>query len=65
MLSRLKRRKKLNRYDRFNSKFYEKVQKGYLKIANKKKNKYLIVNSNLELKKNKEIIIKKINDLIK
>ena len=65
MLSRLKRRKKLNRYDRFNSKFYEKVQKGYLKIASKKKNKYLIVNSNLELKKNKEIIIKKINDLIK
>ena len=65
MLSRLKRRKKLNRYDRFNNKFYEKVQKGYLKIASKKKNKYLIVNSNLELKKNKEIIIKKINDLIK
>ena len=65
MLSRLKRRKKLNRYDRFNSKFYAKVQKGCLKIASKKKNKYLIVNSNLELKKNKEIIIKKINDLIK
>ena len=65
MLSRLRRRNRLNRYDKFNSKFYEKVQKGYLKIANKQKNKYLIIDSNLELKKNKEIIIRKINDLIK
>ena len=65
MLSRLRKRNKLNRYDKFSSKFYDKVQKGYLKIARNKKNKYLIVDSNLELKKNKEIIIRKINDLIK
>ncbi len=65
MLSRLRKRDKLNRYDKFSSKFYQKVQKGYLKIARNKKNKYLIVDSNLELKRNKEIIIRKINDLIK
>jgi len=65
MLSRLRKRNKLNRYDKFSSKFYEKVQKGYLKIAKNKKNKYLIVDSNLELKRNKEIIIRKINELIK
>jgi len=65
MLSRLRKRNKLNRYDKFSSKFYEKVQKGYLKIVRNKKNKHLIVDSNLELKKNKEIIIRKINDLIK
>ena len=65
MLSRLRKRNKLNRYDKFSSKFYEKVQKGYLKIIRNKKNKHLIVDSNLELKKNKEIIIRKINDLIK
>ena len=65
MLSRLRKRDKLNRYDKFSSKFYKKVQKGYLKIAKNKKNKYLIVDSNLELKRNKEIIIRKINDLIK
>ena len=65
MLLRLRKRNKLNRYDKFNSKFYEKVQKGYLKIVRNKKNKHLIVDSNLELKKNKEIIIRKINDLIK
>ena len=65
MLSRLRKRNNLNRYDKFSSKFYEKVQKGYLKIVRNKKNKHLIVDSNLELKKNKEIIIRKINDLIK
>ena len=65
MLTRLRKRNKLNRYDKFSSKFYEKVQKGFLKIVRKKKNKHLIVDSNLELKKNKEIIIRKINDLIK
>ena len=65
MLSRLRKRNKLNRYDKFSSKFYEKVQKGYLKIAKNKKNKYLIIDSNLELKRNKELIIRKINELIK
>tara|TARA_Y100001958_G_C21073886_1_gene432502 strand:+ start:200 stop:814 length:615 start_codon:yes stop_codon:yes gene_type:complete len=65
MLSRLKKRNKLNRYDKFSSKFYQKVQRGYLKIASKRKNKYLIINSNQDLKRNKEIIIRKINDLIK
>ncbi len=65
MLTRLRKRNKLNRYDKFSSKFYEKVQKGFLKIVKKKKNKHLIVDSNLELKKNKEIIIRKINDLIR
>ena len=56
---------KKNKYDNYSKKFYEKVQKGYLKIVRNKKNKHLIVDSNLELKKNKEIIIRKINDLIK
>ena len=65
MISRLRKRNKLNRYDKFSRKFYEKVQKGYLKIAKNKKNKYLIVDSNQELRRNKEIIIRKINDLVK
>ena len=37
MIKRLKKRKSLNRYDKFNFKFYNKVQKGFLKIANKNK----------------------------
>ena len=34
---RLKERKSLNRYDKFNSMFYNKVQKGFIKLANLKK----------------------------
>ena len=64
MIKRLKLRKSLNRYDRFNNKFYTKVQNGFLKLSKKNKNKYLIVNSNLDISINKSLIIKKINKLI-
>ena len=65
MLQRLKKRNKLNRYDTFNVKFYKKVQKGFLTLAKKKPNKYKIINSNLDMKINKDIILKKISELIK
>ena len=65
MIKRLKKRKKLNRYDNFNSRFYAKVQNGFLKISRKNKKRYLIINSNLEINKNKIKIIEKINELIK
>ena len=39
MNNRLKKRKKLNRYDKFNTVFYNKVQKGFLDILKKKKKK--------------------------
>ena len=61
---RLKQRKSLNRYDKFDMKFYNKVQKGFLKLAFKKKT-YKIINSNLEIKKNENLIIDQINKLIK
>ena len=64
MQLRLKQRKKLNRYDKFKMSFYKKVQLGFLKISNKNKKKYLIINSNTDISINKEIIIKKINKLI-
>ena len=64
MNKRLKSRKKLNRYDRFDKKFYQNVQKGFLKISNKNSNKYQIINSNLDINTNKSIIIKKIEKLI-
>ena len=37
MNKRLRSRKKLNRYDKFNNLFYQKVQKGFLKLAKKNK----------------------------
>lgn len=64
MKRRLKMRKSLNRYDKFEYKFYNKVQNGFLKQAKKNKSKYLIVNSNLDIKINKKIILDKIDKLI-
>ena len=65
MILRLKERKRLNRYDKFNTSFYDKVQKGFLKLMRKKKkNSFMIVNSNLPINTNKEIVLKKLNNLI-
>ena len=61
---RLKKRKSLNRYDKFDSAFYSKVQKGFIKLANSKKNSYMIIDSNLEIKKNRKSILDKIKKLI-
>tara|TARA_Y100000992_G_scaffold300438_1_gene269103 strand:+ start:1928 stop:2539 length:612 start_codon:yes stop_codon:yes gene_type:complete len=64
MISRLKSRKSLNRYDKFNYNFYKKVQNGFLKLANKNKKKYQLVDSNLDISINKKLIIEKIDNLI-
>ena len=61
---RLKLRKSLNRYDQFNYNFYEKVQRGFLKLSKKNKKKYQIIDSNLNIKHNLSIILKRINKLI-
>ena len=65
MHKRLKLRKSLNRYDKFKSAFYDKVQKGYLKIAKKNAKKYQIINSNLNIETNKLLIVNKIERLIR
>ncbi len=62
--SRLAKRKNLNRYDKFKMLFYKKVQSGFIKIANKNKKKYFIIDSNLDIKANKYKIINKINKII-
>ena len=64
MIQRLKIRKNLNRYDKFRFNFYRKVQNGFLKLANKNKKKTLVINSNLDIDKNKSLVIEKINKLI-
>ena len=62
MLNRLMLRKNKNKYDNFDYNFYNKVQKGFLKIANKNKSKYLILDTN---KDNIKIIENKLIDKIK
>ncbi len=64
MVKRLKLRKKLNRYDRFDKIFFRKVQKGFLKLATKNKKKYLLIDSNLDINVNKSLVIEKVNKLI-
>ncbi len=61
---RLKKRKRLNRYDKFNMNFYNKVQNGFLKLSNLKKKSYHLINSNLDIKLNEKLILKKIDELI-
>ena len=62
---RLKQRKSLNRYDKFKMSFYNKVQNGFLSLSKKRKNKYHLINSNLDIDKNEKIILSKIDRLIK
>jgi len=62
---RLKKRRSLNRYDKFNMSFYKKVQNGFLKLSKKQKNKYQLIDSNLEIKENEKLILSKIDRLIK
>ena len=61
---RLKKRKTLNRYDKFDMNFYNKVQMGFLKLAKLKKKSSIIIDSNLEIKTNENLIMKKIQKLI-
>ena len=51
LFQRLKNRKSLNRYDQFEMNFYNKVQKGFLKLAKSSKKSYKIIDSNLDIKK--------------
>jgi len=61
---RLQKRVFKNKYDKFNFKFYSKVQNGYLKLA-KNKNNYIILNSNIRnIKENSSFIINKVNKVI-
>ena len=64
MKLRLLARKKLNRYDKFNNIFYNKVQKGYIKISKTNPKKYMIINSNLDIFDNEKRILDKIDNLI-
>ena len=61
---RLSKRKNLNRYDKFNTKFYKKVQNGYMKISKSKKKKYKIIDTNKTILENRQIIIKNVMSLL-
>jgi len=64
MKKRLGQRKRLNRYDKFDTKFYNKVQNGFIKLSKSKPKKYIKINSNMNIKINEKIILGKIKSLI-
>ena len=63
LVKRLKLRKNKNRYDNFKIKFYNKVQKGFLKLSKNKPN-YSIIDSNKSLIQNKRKVLNTILKLI-
>tara|TARA_B110001450_G_scaffold235472_1_gene240192 strand:+ start:228 stop:839 length:612 start_codon:yes stop_codon:yes gene_type:complete len=64
MKNRLKKRKNLNRYDKFDNNFYTKVQNGFINLLKKNPKRYMKINSNLSIKHNEKIILDKIRDLV-
>ena len=62
---RLKKRKKLNRYDKFSKKFYSKVQNGFIRLANSNKKKYIIINNSDDSNKVEKQILEKILKVMK
>jgi dTMP kinase len=64
MKTRLLARKKLNRYDKFNNTFYNKVQRGFIEISKINPKKYMMINSNLDIFDNEKRILDKIDNLI-
>ena len=64
MNKRLAKRKNLNRYDKFDNKFYNKVQNGFIKLLRKNPKKYMKINSNLDIRYNEKVILDKIKNLI-
>ena len=61
---RLSKRQNLNRYDNFKISFYKKIQNGFIKISKRNRQKYLLINSNDSINKNKKIILSKTNKLL-
>ena len=62
--SRLRKRSKLNRYDKFKINFYKRVQRGYYKIS-QNNSKYIKIDSNKKsISEVKRLIIKKIEKII-
>ena len=62
--NRLKKRKKINRYDKFSKKFYKKVQNSFIKLAKKNKRRYIVLNTSLDTKDTENFIYKKVISIL-
>jgi len=64
-LRRVKKRKSKNRYDKFSKKFYEKVQKSFIKIANSNKKRYIVLDTSKDTKEIEKKIFQKVYERCK
>ena len=62
---RLNKRNKINRYDKFPKKFYEKVQKSFIKIANSNKKRYIVLDTSNDTKEIEKKIFQKVYERCK
>ena len=62
-MKRLKKRKNKNRYDKFTSNFYSKVQKAFIKISKNKK-RYMIIDNSKDTPDVEKIIFGKFMNLL-
>ena len=62
---RISNKKIVNRYDKFKKSFYKRVQNGFLKICNKNKSKYMVINSSNKYEINQDIIFNRVKKLLK
>ena len=63
-MKRLNKRKIKNRYDKFSSNFYNKVQKAFIKIAKNNKKRYVILDNSKDTTDVEKIIFSKIDKLL-
>ena len=61
---RLKKRKNKNRYDKFTSNFYSKVQKAFIKISKKNKKRYMLIDNSNDTPDVEKIIFGKFMKLL-
>ena len=64
MKKRLKLRNNINKYDNFNYAFYNKVQKGFLKLSKRNKNYIILDSNNNNSNEIKKILINNIKKII-
>jgi len=56
---RIKKRKNKNRYDKFSKKFYQKVQRAFIKIAKTNRKRYVVLDTSKDTLEAEKIIYKK------
>ena len=64
-LKRLKKRKNKNRYDSFSKNFYQRVQRSFLNIAKKNKNRYVILDNSKDNADAEKVIFRKFLKVLK